>query len=140
MFLSCTLLFFVKKLAYFFIFRFTYLLFTNLFSKLLEKQQETADKISVGCVIGVIDIIHNTHIIDIKCCSKDDLKYYRKQMFAYACLHRLRYGNIMTHAKIFNFLTDHIYIMSLSNLTDEIALNHVKKMGNHCEYHLKLFN
>jgi uncharacterized protein (DUF3820 family) len=108
--------------------------------KLLDDQQNTTDKISVGCVIGVIDIITDTCIVDIKCCSKDDITYYRKQMFAYACLHRLRYGNIMTHSKIFNFLTGNSYTMHLSDIPDESILKHIKNMGSHCEYHTKLFN
>lgn len=107
--------------------------------RLVDAEQETCDKISVGCVIGVIDLIHDRNIIDIKCCESDDLDYYRKQLFAYGCLHRLRYGNIIKYCKIFNFMTGTIYIMNFQNITDTIAKNHIKMLGNHCVYHAKLF-
>lgn len=109
-------------------------------SKISQEEQETCDKISVGCVIGVIDLIIGTNIIDIKCCSKDDINYYRKQLFAYACLHRLRYGKKMTHCKVFNFMTGKIFVMDIQNIPDDIVLHHIETMGNHCNYHTKLFN
>lgn len=106
---------------------------------LLDSEQETCDKISVGCVIGVIDLIHNGTIIDIKCCQEDDLNYYRKQLFTYACLHQLRYGKIINSGKIFNFMTGNIYVMDFQTITDEMAKVHIKMLGNHCIYHSKLF-
>ena len=107
--------------------------------KLSDDEQETCDKISVGCVIGEIDILSSTDVIDIKCCIKDDLEYYRKQLFAYACLHRLRYGKIITQCKIFNFHTGKIFIMEFGSVSDDIILNHIKNMGKHCKFHSKLF-
>ncbi len=107
--------------------------------KFIQEEQETCDKISVGCVIGEIDAIYGTNIIDIKCCMNDNINYYRKQLFAYACLHYLRYGKKMTHCTIFNFMTGKIYVMSIQGITDEIATNHIKIMGSHCAYHTKLF-
>lgn len=107
--------------------------------KFTQEEQETCDKISVGCVIGEIDAIYSSNIIDIKCCVNDNINYYRKQLFAYACLHYLRYGKIMTHCKILNFMTGKIYVMDIQCITDEIAVNHVKTMGSHCIYHIKLF-
>lgn len=107
--------------------------------KFTQQEQEKCDKISVGCVIGIIDVISDTNIIDIKCCINDNISYYRKQLFTYACLYYLRYGKLMTHCKIFNFMNGKIYIMDISSITDDIAINHIKNMGSHCSYHTKLF-
>jgi len=107
---------------------------------LSDSDQTTCDQISIGCVAGVIDVISNTNIIDIKCCSEDDLNFYRKQLFAYACLHRLRYGKFMTHCKVWNVLTGNIHTMDLSDISDEVVREHVKSMGSHCVYHTKLFD
>ena len=111
----------------------------SILPKLTDSEQETCDKISVGCVIGEIDIIAGDCIVDIKCCQKDDIDYYRKQLFAYACLHRLRYGNKISYGKIFNFLTGKVYTINFQTITNNIAIDHVRNMGNHCIYHTKLF-
>lgn len=107
--------------------------------KLLESEQETCDKISVGCVVGVIDAISYTEIIDIKCCSDDNIDYYRNQLFTYTALHRLRHGPKITNGKIINFLTGKIFTMDFFGISDQIMAEHIKKMGNHCQYHIKLF-
>lgn len=44
--------------------------------KFVQEEQETCDKISVGCVIGEIDAIFGSNIIDIKCYEIDDIEYY----------------------------------------------------------------
>lgn len=112
--------------------------FSNI-PKFLDKEQEKCDKISVGCVIGEIDAISESNIIDIKCCENDNINYYRKQLFAYACLYYLRYGKHITHCKIFNFITGKIFIMDVQNITDEIAQEHIKNMGSYCKFHINLF-
>jgi hypothetical protein len=104
-----------------------------------QEDQDKCDKISVGCVMGVIDAIYDTNIIDIKCCEKEDINYFRKQLFAYACLYYLRYGKYITKCKIFNIMTGKIFVMDISKLDYIIAMNHVKNMGCFCKSHVKLF-
>ncbi len=101
--------------------------------------QSTCDKISVGCVIGVIDMISNGAIIDIKCCQTDDKEYYRKQLYTYACLHFLRYGPLIQRCEIYNFLTGKQFVMPLSDI-EKHAETHIKTLGSYCPSHLKLFN
>ena len=67
------------------------------------------------------------------------MDYYRKQLFAYACLHQLRYGKIIKKCKIYNFLTGNIFTMEVENVHDEIIIDYIKKLGDHCAYHVKLF-
>ena len=90
-------------------------------------------------MIGEIDVISNDTIIDIKCCQQDDIEYYSKQLYTYACLHRLRYGPIMQTCSAYNFLTGKVFSMSLNALTDEEAREHVCNLGSYCEYHRELF-
>jgi uncharacterized protein (DUF3820 family) len=106
--------------------------------KFVDFEQETCDKISVGCIIGVIDAIHKDSIIDIKCCIKDDINYYRKQLFTYACLHLLRYGKYFNYCKIYNFMKGLVYVMDVSKLTTDIAKHHIRTIGQHNQYHVKL--
>lgn len=106
-------------------------------------QQERCDKISVGCVIGVIDMIVDDAIIDIKCSSKEtpeSVSYYRKQLYTYACLYLLRYGTKMKCCRIFNFLTSNVYSMDVSQISYEEARKYIRALGNHCPAHLKLLS
>lgn len=111
--------------------------------ELITEDQETCDKISVGCVIGVIDAIKRTSeglvIIDFKCCLSDDLDYYRQQLFAYACLHHLRYGEPIVECRIYNFLTGKTFVMRMPRELKAIATSYVKDLGRFCPAHLKLF-
>jgi len=104
-----------------------------------DESRETCDKISVGCVIGVIDLISNGSIIDIKCCKNDDIEYYKKQLFTYSCLHYLRYGDIIQRCEIYNFITGKQYVMILEDCVKNNAREFIKNLGNHCPEHLKLF-
>lgn len=108
--------------------------------KLDEKEQETCDKISVGCVKGTIDLIYKNNIIDVKCRRDDDIDYYRKQLFTYACLHYLRYGKKIENCRVCNFMTGKIFTMNVSNINMNIASNHIKCLGSYCADHLKLFD
>jgi uncharacterized protein (DUF3820 family) len=105
-----------------------------------SKEQETCSKISVGCVIGIIDMISGTAIIDIKCCARDDIDSYRKQLFAYACLHYLRYKSDFHICQIYNFLTGKQFVMVLGNSCKNHAMEYIKQLGSYCEEHLKLFD
>ena len=106
----------------------------------VEEDQKTCDKISVGCVMGVIDMISNDSIVDIKCCQKDDLKYYRKQLFSYACLHHLRYKSKFEKCEIYNFITGKQYVMFLGDSCEKHAHKFISNLGSHCKEHVKLFN
>lgn len=103
-----------------------------------ETDQNTCDKISVGCVTGVIDLISDDSIIDIKCCANDDLNYYRMQLFAYACLHYLRYGDLISRCEIYNFLNGRHYIMPLGDSCKKYAKDFICMLGD-CPHHQKLF-
>lgn len=105
-----------------------------------KDEQNTCDKISVGCVIGVIDMISNDAIVDIKCKQTDDINEYRKQLFAYACLHYLRYGNLIQRCEIYNFLTGKQYVMALGDSCQKHAKNFIKALGDYCPEHLTLFD
>jgi uncharacterized protein (DUF3820 family) len=105
-----------------------------------KEEQETCDRISVGCVLGVIDMISGTAIIDIKCCVRDDLEQYRKQLFAYACLHYLRYKSDFQLCQIYNFLTGKQFVMVLGNSCKERAKEFIRGLGSYCKEHLKLFD
>ena len=112
----------------------------------LDFDQGTCDKISVGSVHGEIDAIVTKKdpemriIVDIKCRAEDDLDYFRKQLFAYVSLHSLRYPALKIHkCQIYNFLTGKIWSMNVSGVSEEIMRKHIEKMGNHCEFHRKLF-
>ena len=105
-----------------------------------KNEQETCDKISVGSVIGVIDMISNDAIIDIKCCQKDDIESYKKQLFTYACLHHLRYKSDFTRCEIYNFITGKQFVMALGDSCKKYAKEHIKNLGSYCREHLKLFD
>jgi hypothetical protein len=107
--------------------------------KLIDKEQDLCDKISVGCVMGVIDMISNNTIIDVKCKAVDDAQSYRKQLYAYACLYLLRYGRKIEYCKIYNFLSGNVYILDVRKLSIDDAKNYVKIMGSYNSSHLKLF-
>lgn len=104
-----------------------------------KNEQYTCDKISVGCVIGVIDMISNDAIVDIKCRQTDNVNEYRKQLFSYACLHYLRYGKCMQRCEVYNFLTGKCFVMALGDSCEKHAKNFVKNLGSYCPEHLKLF-
>jgi hypothetical protein len=102
-------------------------------------EQETCDKISVGCVIGVIDMIVDGSIVDIKCCQADDIEMYRKQLFAYACLHYLRYGKVIHRCEIYNFFTGKHFLMHLGDSCENHAKTFIRDLGSYCQEHLNLF-
>lgn len=104
-----------------------------------KDEQYTCDKISVGCVIGVIDMINGDTIIDIKCRKDDNLKEYQRQLFTYACLHYLRYGKIFKKCEIYNFLSGKRFVMELSDSCVRYAREYIKKLGSSCPEHLELF-
>lgn len=99
--------------------------------------QSTCDKISVGCVIGVIDMISEDSIIDIKCTQEDNLDYYRMQLFAYASLHHLRYGSNFTRCEIYNFVTGKQFVMPIGDSMKHAA-EFIKSLSS-AYSHQKLF-
>lgn len=107
---------------------------------LYDEEQTRCDKISVGCIIGAIDVIYKNTIIDIKCCNLDDLDYYRKQLYTYACLYLLRYGKYIEFCKIYNFISGIIYVMDVRTLTKDKAREHILNLGCHNIYHVKLLS
>lgn len=114
--------------------------FTNLCIPLSNKEdQYTCDKISVGVVIGVIDMISGDAIVDIKCRQEDNVDEYRRQLFTYACLHHLRYGSNFTRCEVFNFLTGKYFVMALSDSCEKHAKDFIKSLGSYCPEHLELF-
>jgi len=104
-----------------------------------DELQHTCDKISVGCVIGVIDLISNESIIDIKCRQTDNTNEYRMQLYSYAALHYLRYGPLISRCEIYNFLTGKHFVMPLDNLQNH-AKEFVTMLGSYCDEHVKLLN
>jgi len=111
----------------------------QLLPKLIENEQFTCDKISIGCIIGVIDAISNDTIITIMYRTTDSIEYYRKCLFTYACLHRLRYGKIIKKCKIYNFLTGKIFTMETDYVHDEMMFEYVKNLREDFTFHNKLF-
>lgn len=105
-----------------------------------NQDDQIIDQITVGSVCGELDVIHDDTIIDIKCRIKDDIVSYTKQLFAYACLCLLAHDKKIKYCKTMNFLTGKIYIMDVQNLTKDIAKTHLKTMGEHCEFHKKIFD
>jgi hypothetical protein len=87
--------------------------------KMPSVDQSKNDKISVGCVIGVIDLIGEDEIIDIKCAKNEDINKWFKQIYVYACLWYLRYGKIMKYAVIWNFLTGTKFEFPLKNIESD---------------------
>lgn len=76
----------------------------------LAPDQSRCEKISVGSVIGVMDAIRTcddgtAEIVEIKCCVENDVEYWYNQTFVYACCYFLRYGQVVSGARIWNFLT-----------------------------------
>lgn len=112
------------------------------------EEQKTCDKISVGCVIGVIDMISNGAIVDIKCRARDDVESYRKQVFTYACLHYLRYQMTdnakqypqINRCEIYNFMTGKQYVMAIGKSCAEHAKEFIRSLGAFCKAHLRLFD
>lgn len=99
--------------------------------------QSTCDKISVGCVCGVIDMISEDSIIDIKCTREDNVDYYRMQLYAYACLHHLRYNSNFSRCEIYNFLTGKHYVLAIGD-SMKYAKEYIKSLSN-LSVHQKLF-
>lgn len=108
--------------------------------RLEKSNQDKCDKISVGCVIGVIDLIVDDTIIDIKCCAKENVNYYRKQLYTYACLYQLRYGASIKYCKIYNFYTGNVYSMDVGGISHQEAREHIKLLGCYCPAHVKLLS
>lgn len=104
-----------------------------------DELQHTCDKISVGCVIGVIDLISNGAIVDIKCRQADNTEEYRMQLYSYAALHYLRYGPLITRCEIYNFLTGKCFVMPLNDLQNH-AKEFISDLGSYCKEHVKLLN
>lgn len=76
----------------------------------LAPDQTRCEKISVGAVIGIMDALRNcddgtAEIIEIKCCVENDIEYWYNQTFVYACCYFLRYGQTVSGARVWNFLT-----------------------------------
>lgn len=107
---------------------------------LREEDQTRCDKISVGCIIGAIDVIYKNTIIDIKCCNLDNIDYYRKQLYTYACLYLLRYGKNIEFCKIYNFISGIIYTMDVRSLTIDKAREYICNLGSHNIHHVKLLS
>lgn len=105
-----------------------------------DPDEQYTCNVSVGCVIGVIDMISNEAIVDIKCCVYDDVEAYKKQLFTYACLHYLRFGNKITRCEIYNFLTGKQFIMPLGDSCVRLAKGYISLLGRECPFHVKLFN
>ena len=102
------------------------------FPKLDPEEQKLCNKISVGSISGVIDMISDNTIIDIKCKSKDNINYYRKQLYSYACLYLIRYGKKIDYCKIYNFLNGNAYYMDVTDLTYDDAVKHVELLRSYC--------
>lgn len=102
--------------------------------------QKTCSDISIGALTGVIDMITKDTIIDIKCCKEDDIDYYSKQLFTYACMHYLRHGSMFNGCEIYNFVTGKSFYMSLGNSVEKYAIEHVKSIGSFSSAHRKIFD
>jgi len=113
--------------------------FKSTLQQLHYEQQITCNNISVGCLVGELGALSDTESIDMKCYKTDDIEYYRRLLFARACLHRLRYGKMITSCKIINCMTGKIYVMDISNVTNNTMMQHIKNMGSYCDFHVKLF-
>lgn len=105
-----------------------------------KDEQDTCDKISVGCVIGAIDMISHGSIVDIKCKAQDDPGSYRKQLFAYACLHYLRYGDKIRRCEIYNFITGKQFVMPVGDSCKKYAREFIMNLGSYCPEHVRLFS
>lgn len=102
--------------------------------------QTSCSDISIGALTGVIDMITENTIVDIKCCKEDDVDYYSKQLFAYACMHHLRYGSKFKGCEIYNFITGKSFYMELGDSVQKYAVEHVKKLGSFSKAHQRLFD
>lgn len=98
-----------------------------------------SNKISVGCVTGVIDLISNNSIIDIKCRQTDNIDEYRMQLYSYACLHHLRYDSEITRCEVMNFLTGEHHVMTLEGVQNN-ARHFITMLGSYCDEHVSLMN
>lgn len=106
---------------------------------IIPEDQKICDKICVGVINGVMDLILDKSIVDIKCCISDDLDYYQKQLFTYACLYYLRYGKEIEKCQIYNFLTGKHYEMILNDSCKKYAKIYIKNLGSFCPEHAELF-
>lgn len=102
--------------------------------------QNTCCDISIGALTGVIDMITKDTIVDIKCCKEDDVDYYSKQLFSYACMHYLRHGYKFKGCEIYNFVTGKSFYMELGNSVEKYAIEHVKKLGSFSSSHRQIFD
>lgn len=113
----------------------------NITLPILDKnEQDTCDKICIGCVTGVIDMISKEAIIDIKCRQIDNIDEYQKQLFTYACLHYLKYNSNFQRCEVYNFLTGKQYAMALGDSCQKYAKYYIKTLGSYCQEHVKLFS
>jgi hypothetical protein len=94
------------------------------------RASEQTTSVSVGALVGEIDAICDSAIIEIKCSKYDDETAYRKQLFTYACMHRLNYGPVIDQAYVFNFLTGKAFHMDLSELSFDLAVQHIRQLGS----------
>jgi hypothetical protein len=114
--------------------------------RLKDVDQYTTDKISVGCIVGEIDVLTSPdsgsiRIVDIKCRQEDNLPEYAKQLFAYFSMHRLRYDDIpIKSLDIWNFMTGKCWSMDVTKITDDICRHHIRDLGSFCPSHVKLLS
>ena len=85
-------------------------------------------KITQLGVTGEADIIFNNTIIDIKCCTKDCTISYKRQLLSYASLYRTSGNSNIRTCKVFNFLTGYLFVMTLENMSDDLAKIILNKM------------
>jgi hypothetical protein len=98
--------------------------------RLCDRDQVTCEDIAIGMLSGKIDLIASRTLVDIKCKSSDPILNYESQLYAYACLHRLRHGKCIDNCQIWNFMTGKMFELDVSRLTfheaKEVVTNIVK--------------
>lgn len=64
---------------------------------------------------GVPDIITDRSIIELKCCKKDNINYFRLQLYLYAYLYYKSTGITISQCEVYNFFTGNRFVMEIGS-------------------------
>lgn len=104
---------------------FDMLYYENYFRSLPFKinQEKPVETLEYDGLEGAPDIITDDSIIELKCCKKDDVDYFRLQLYLYSYLYFKSTGIKISKCEAYNFMTGNKYTMEFGDFTEEFIFD-----------------
>lgn len=83
------------------------------------KQEKIVDSLEYNGLEGVPDIVTSDSIVELKCCEKDNMDYFKLQLYLYAYLYYKSSGIRVRNCEAYNFMTGNRFVMEIGGFTDE---------------------